>query len=173
MKKKNRMQIAIIAAMAKNRVIGKSGKIPWRLPDDLKRFRDITMGHAIIMGRKTYETFGKPLIGRLNVVITRRENYQPKVSAICKIVHSLTEAFKEAELTNKDRAFVIGGAEIFEQALPFADEMYLTFVDGEFEGDSYFPEFDSRLWLVVRTEEFKANQENPHPSRFVIFQRIK
>ena len=168
------MQISIIAAMAKNRVIGKGNKIPWKLSSDLKRFKNLTMGHPVIMGRKTYESIreslGHPLLGRLNIVVTHQKDYEAEG---CEIVHSLKDAFRAAGAANRDEAFVIGGAEIYKQALPLADKMYLTIVKAEIDGDAYFPAFNSDEWEAVNQEEIKADQNNQYPHLFKVFQRPK
>ena len=143
------MTISIIVAYAENRVIGRDNTLLWHLPDDLKRFKRLTMGHHIIMGRKTWESIGRPLPGRTNVVISgNRELEIPGV----KIFHSLGEALNTAENQGEDEAFVIGGGEIYRQALPSADKLYLTVVTGSDEGDTYFPEIDPEEWQILHRE---------------------
>lgn len=164
------MRISIIAAMAKNRVIGKKNTIPWRLCSDLKRFKNLTMGYPVIMGRKTFESIGKPLLGRLNIIITHRKDYKAEG---CVVVHSLEDAFEAAKVTNRDEVFVIGGAEIYEQALPLANKMYLTIVKADIEGDAYFPEFNPRKWAAVYQEEINADEKNQYPHLFVDFERLQ
>lgn len=132
--------ISIIVAVAgKNRVIGKRGGMPWYIPAELKRFKEITMGHPIIMGRKTHESIGRALFGRTNIVIT----HDPKFSAEgCIVVHSLEEAIKQAQgKPGSEEIFIMGGGQIYEQALPLADKLYLTYLDKEIEGDVFFPDY--------------------------------
>lgn len=131
------MKISIIVAVAgKKRVIGKKGSLPWYIPEELKRFKEITMGHPIIMGRKTHESIGRVLLGRTNIVITTHPDYQVPG---CIIVHSLEEALRQAQ--GDDECFVIGGGEIYKQALILADKLYLTYIDKEIEGDVFFPDY--------------------------------
>ena len=136
--------------MAGNRVIGVRGTLPWHLPEDLKRFKALTTGHPVIMGRKTHESIlqslGRPLPNRRSIVITRSAGYD---AAGCEVVTSLEAGI---ELANGQPAFVIGGAEIYALALPVADAMYLTEISGEFDGDAWFPEFNSSDWMEVRRE---------------------
>jgi len=139
------VQLAIVAALASNRVIGKNGALPWHLPEDLKHFRELTSGHAVIMGRKTFESIlaflGKPLPNRRNIVITRSAQY---ASPGCEVVNSLADAIS---IAGPQQAFVIGGAEIYAQALPLAEILHLTEIDKSCDGDAWFPEFDRGDWL--------------------------
>lgn len=129
-------KISIIVAVAgKKRVIGKRGALPWYIPAELKRFKEITTGHPIIMGRKTHESIGRALPGRTNIVITRDPNYQAEG---CIVVHSLDEAIKVAK---EKEIFIIGGGQIYEQALPRADKLYLTYIEKQIEGDVFFPDY--------------------------------
>ena len=159
------MIISLIAAMDKNRVIGKNNTLPWSMPADLKRFREITKGKPVIMGRKTFESIGRPLPDRLNIVMTRDKNYRAKG---CVMVHSVEEAIAAAG--DAAEIMVIGGAEIFGQFLPLADKMYLTIIDAEFEGDTFFPEYDPKEWKKITWQEFPADLKNPHPSVFLILE---
>jgi len=129
------MVISIIAAMAKNRVIGRGNELPWRLPSEHRRFKEITMGHAVIMGRKTFESIGHPLPGRRNIIITRRQDFAP---AGCEIVPDLRTAL--AVCAGSDEVFICGGESIFHEAMPLANRIYLTIVDEVFDGDAHFPE---------------------------------
>ncbi|MEK7607061.1 MAG: dihydrofolate reductase [Patescibacteria group bacterium] len=140
------MPLSIIAAIGPNNVIGKKGVLPWHLPEDIKRFKQLTMGHPIIMGRKTYESIGKPLPGRVNIVITRQENF---AAPGCAVFQSLKEAI--AKFKDQD-PFVIGGAEIYRLALPLADRLYITEVRIPTEGDVFFPEFDRGQWTETSRE---------------------
>lgn len=162
--------ISIIAALAKNnRAIGKDNKLLWHIPEDLQRFREITRGHTVIMGRKTLESMGKLLFNRLNIIITRDRSYtiSPSFTLIdriieVKICHSLSEALKYAKTygAGKEKAqqeiFVIGGGGLFRQAIPFADKLYLTLVEGDFEADSFFPDY-TEFQKVVFEKKSKGN----------------
>lgn len=129
----------VVAIAGKKRVIGKKGGLPWYIPEELKRFKQITMGHPIIMGRKTHESIGKPLPGRTNIIMTHDPLYQ---SAGCIITHSLSEAMDEAKSKEGgEEVFIIGGGELYKQALPLADKLYLTYIDKEIEGDVFFPDY--------------------------------
>ncbi|OGZ00162.1 MAG: dihydrofolate reductase [Candidatus Liptonbacteria bacterium RIFCSPLOWO2_01_FULL_52_25] len=159
--------ISIIVAMGKNRVIGNGGNIPWRLPADLKHFKEATMGHAVVMGRKTYESIGKPLPGRTNIVITWQKDY---AAPGCVTAASLNEAFKKAGV---GEVFVIGGAEIYREAMPRVDKLYVTLIDRDFEGDAYFPEIDPNEWRVSSRKEGATDEKNPYPYSFLTFERIR
>ena len=148
------MSLSIIVAMTEDRVICKDNQLPWHLSDDLKRFKKITMGHPIIMGRKTFESIGKPLPGRQNIVITRDADYKMEGATV---VHSLSEALAACEKEGGE-PFVIGGASIFKLALPMADKIYLTIIHRRFEGDVYFPKFELN-------GEFKIVEQSRHPSQ--------
>ena len=139
--------IKIIAAMSKNRVIGDSNTLIWHLPEDLKRFRKLTTGNTIVMGRKTYESIGKPLPNRRSIIITRDPDY--KVEG-CEVANSLEDALL---LSNRD-CFIIGGGEIYRQAMDIADRIYLTLIDKEFKGDTSFPKIKD--WLEISREDFIA-----------------
>lgn len=141
--------VNIIVAMSKNRVIGDSNALIWHLPEDLKRFRNLTTGNAIVMGRKTYESIGRPLPNRRSIVITRDRDY---LAEGCEVVNSLEEALL---LSNSD-CFIIGGGEIYRQAMDIADRIYLTLIDKEFEGDTSFPEIKD--WVEVSCEEFRNDE---------------
>ena len=131
-------EICIIAAMSENRVIGKDGKVPWRIPEDMKHFRELTTPHPIIMGRKTFESIGRPLPGRTNIVITRDESLYVNG---CVVVHSLDAAIETAQLIDKERVFVMGGGQVYDQAIVIANRLFLTVLDSDFEGDTYFPDY--------------------------------
>lgn len=141
-------RITIIVAMARNRVIGAHNQIPWHLPDDLKMFKRLTMGHHIVMGRKTYESIGRLLPGRTTVVVTRQRDYAVPGAIIADSLHdAINAAARDGEI------FVIGGAELFREALPIADRMHLSLVDAEPKGDTWMPDFDAALWSEVASEE--------------------
>ncbi|PIE42578.1 MAG: type 3 dihydrofolate reductase [Gammaproteobacteria bacterium] len=166
------MKLAIIVAQAKNRVIGVKNKLPWHLPEDLRYFKQVTMGRPIIMGRNTYESIGRPLPGRTNIVITRQADYAPQG---VRVVHSLEQAIELAEsvalIDGATEAMIIGGAQIYEQALSLADRLYLTEVDAEVEGDAWFPEFNQDEWNEVGRENFSAEGANPYNYSFIVLDK--
>ena len=155
--------IALVVAMAENRVIGKENKLIWHLPADLKHFKNITTGHPIIMGRKTFESIGKPLPNRTNIVITRQTDFEAEGILVA---HSLSDALMMAQQMDSD-IFVIGGAEIYKQAMFLADTIYLTEVHHTFDGDTFFPEIDSVLWEETSREEHEADEKNKYNYAFV------
>ncbi|MGD8744170.1 MAG: dihydrofolate reductase [Candidatus Woesebacteria bacterium] len=162
------MIVSLIAAVSENYVIGNKGKIPWNLPADLKRFKKITMGHHIIMGRETFESIGKPLPGRKNIVVSRNKKYEAEG---CRVVHSLKDALEIAKTNKEDEVFVIGGEQIYSLALPRADKIYLTKVKKNYEGDTFFPEMDMNNWKVTSKESFKSNGDNPLAFEFIIYEK--
>ena len=154
--------------MAKNRVIGANGAIPWHLPNELKLFKSLTMGHHIVMGRKTYESIGRLLPGRTTVIVTKQRDYAVPGAIVA---HSIEEAL--AACTNDDECFVIGGAELFRETLPVADRLYLTVVDAEPAGDTFMPEFDMDRWRETSSQSFAADEKHAHPYRFTVYDRIR
>lgn len=162
------MKISLIVAMATNRVIGLDNRLPWHLPADLQHFKAITMGKPILMGRKTWESIGRPLPGRTNIVITRDNAYQAEG---CVVVHDIPAALAAA--SGHDEVMVIGGAEFYRQVLPQADTLYLTCVDGDFEGDTFFPELADDDWREVACEAHAADEKNPHAYRFITLERVR
>ena len=142
------MIISLIAAVGKNNVIGVDNKLPWKLSADLKRFRQITSGKPVIMGRKTFESIGKPLPNRINIIITRDKTYKADG---CAIVNSAEEALKATE--GNEEIMIIGGEQVFREFLPKSNKMYLTIIDKNFEGDVYFPEYDKNEWKELSREE--------------------
>lgn len=165
------MKISIIVARAKNGVIGRNNELVWRLSSDLKLFKRITTGHHIIMGRKTYESMGKPLPNRTSIVITRNKDYSLPEGHFS--VNSLQEAIQLCISKNLTKVFVIGGAEIYSQALPLADELMVTEVQAEPEGDAFFPELDPLLWQKTSEEHYSKDEQNQYDFDFVIYQRRK
>ncbi|MDD2337597.1 MAG: dihydrofolate reductase [Geobacteraceae bacterium] len=155
------MILSLIAAMAENRVIGRGAEIPWELPDDRRRFREITWGHPVVMGRKTYETLGGPLPGRVNIVLTRDCGYR---AAGCLVVHDRDEALHV--VADADELFVCGGGELYREFLPLADKIYLTVLHQEVEGDVLFPEIPG--YFVV-TEREKVSEPVPHS--FLVYEK--
>jgi len=157
------MKIILIAAMAKNRVIGRGNAIPWHIPSELQRFKALTMGHTLIMGRKTFESIGRPLPGRKTVIVTRNPEYR---APGCAVATSLTAAI--ALCAKEETIFIAGGGEIYQEALPLADAMYLTVLDREVEGDVFFPEFGPSLFRNVSEERVKGTE----PYIFTAFSRV-
>lgn len=151
--------LSLLVAMSKNRVIGKNNQLPWHLPEDLKHFKVLTMGHPIIMGRKTYESIGKILPGRINIIVTRQKNYViPSATVVDSIQSAFAAGFEENSAKNE--AFVIGGEEIFHQALTFSQRIYLTEIQKTFDGDTFFPELNSQEWHETkRTIHFSEGIE--------------
>lgn len=166
------MDIAIYVAIAENGVIGRDGGLPWRLSTDMRRFKADTMGKPIVMGRKTWESFPrKPLPGRRNIVITRDRAYRAEGA---EIVHSLDEALakaREGDMAGAGEAAVIGGAEIFAQALPLADRLHITRVLAPVEGDVFFPPVDPVAWRVVRQENVPAGEKDSYATRYAVYER--
>ena len=161
------MVLSIIAAFDLNYVIGSENKLPWHLPADLKLFKSTTMGHHVIMGRNTFESIGKPLQGRIFVVITSKEDYHPEGVLIA---NSLSEAIK---LCGKDEeVFIIGGGQVFSEAINIADRLYITLIHHHFEGDTYFPELNLDEWKQVMREDMPANEKNAWPYSFILYERI-
>lgn len=161
-------RLSIIAAMDQNRVIGIGNRLPWRLPADLAHFKALTMGHHMVMGRKTYESLpgGKPLPGRISVIVTRDATFS---APGCVVVHSLSDAVAACE--GDDEAFFIGGADMYRQALDVAQRLYLTEVKTDVEGDAWFPEFDRKIWREVERTRCLADEKNPYDYDFVVFDR--
>jgi len=159
--------ITIIAAIAKNNALGKDNKLIWHIPADLKRFKKVTVNHHVIMGRKTYESLGKPLPNRTNIIITRNANFKAEG---CVVVNSLQDAIEAAK---EDKSpYILGGAEIYKQAILIADKLDLTFVHHNFEADAFFPEIDKTIWKETLREDFKANDKNKYDYSFVTFERL-
>lgn len=150
--------------MSKNRVIGNNNSLIWSLPNDLKRFRKLTTGNTVVMGRKTYESIGKTLPNRRNIIITRNENLS--IDDDCEIVNSLEEAL----LLCDNNCFIIGGGEIYKQSMSLADKLYITYVDGDLEGDTKFPELGSN-WVEVVKEDFNIDEKHQYNYSFVEYER--
>lgn len=165
--------LTLVVAMASNRVIGRDNALPWRLPKDLAYFKRVTMGYPIIMGRKTFESIGRPLPGRCNIVVTQQPQWQAEG---VEVVHSLPQALdlahSKASAESLDQVMLIGGAALFEQALPLAQRMHLTQVHAEVEGDVYFPEFEIERWRETEREDCFADETNPFDYSFVVYNRV-
>lgn len=157
--------IAILVAMANNRTIGLNNTLPWRIPEDLKHFKALTIGHHMIMGRKTFDSIGKPLPGRITVVVTRSRDL--KVEG-CIVAHSLGEAIAACA---DDEIFVVGGAEIYAQALPLASTLYVTEIQQDVAGDAHFPEFDRKAWQEIARERRSQSEPQPLDYHFVTYRR--
>ena len=162
------MRNSLIVAMSENRVIGREGRLPWHLSADLRRFKQLTMGHTIVMGRKTSESIGRPLPGRTSIVVTRRHGVAPP--GVC-VAASLDAA---AQLAADDREiFFIGGGEIYRQVLPRIQRIYLTLVHAEVPGDTYFPELPTDQWQLVQRTDHAADEKNDYPFSFLVYERVK
>lgn len=162
--------ISFVVALDQNRVIGLNGALPWRLPDDMKRFRAITMGHRVLMGRKTYESLPprfRPLPGRKNIVLTRQSDYD---APGCVVVNSVAEALQV--VAEDEELMVIGGAQLYEALFDTVDRLYMTLVQGYNEGDVFFPAIDSEQWREVAREEHPADERHAVPFSFVVLERI-
>lgn len=172
------MLISIIVGVGHHHVIGKDNKMPWHLSADLRYFAKTTKGHPIIMGRKCYESIGRPLPDRQNIIVTRNLSFQ---EAGCTIVHSLEQALKEAanyyptptKATQLPEVFIIGGGEIYRQAMALADRLYITYIDVDVpEGDVFFPEFDKSQWYTLLEEVHQKDEKNPYNYTFSILERL-
>lgn len=166
-------RISIIAALSSNRVIGRDGALPWRLPDDFKYFKRLTTGHTLVMGRRTFESLGGPLPDRRHIVLTRQRDWRPAfASSDLRVVHSLDEALKIAA-KDEGEIFIIGGEQIFREALPRADRLYLTQVRASVEGDTSFPEIDNEKWERVEHTPHPPDSQNPYSFAFERYERKK
>lgn len=163
--------ISIIAAVAENRVIGSDGKMPWRLSTDMKRFKRLTMGKPVVMGRKTFESIGKPLAGRLNVVVTRQPGFRQEGVAVAASLDAALALAMEAAGSENGEVIVAGGGEIYAAAIGLADRLYITHVEACPEGDTRFPDIDPAVWRATATESVPAAEKDSAASRFVIYER--
>lgn len=161
--------INLIVAKASNNVIGAKNDLIWHLPNDLKHFKNLTSGHPIIMGRKTFESLGRPLPNRTNIVVTRDKDWQAEN---IEKEFSLEKAIESAKKINED-IYIIGGGNIYKQAMEFADVLYITEVHHEFEGDTYFPEIDEEIWEEVARENFMKDEKHPYAYSYVTYKRIQ
>ncbi len=166
------VSVVIVAAIAANGVIGADGDMPWRLSTDLKRFKSITLGKPVIMGRKTFESIGRPLPGRLNIVVTRSKDYAPEG---VKIASSLEEAIRvaaeRARSDDADTICVVGGGEIYKLAMPLADRLHITHVQCEPDGDTVFPAIDRAIWAPVHEEQVGEGEKDTFATRYVIYDK--
>lgn len=167
------IKVALICAMASNGVIGNENKLPWRLPEDLRHFRRTTMGHSVVMGRKTWESIGRPLPGRTNIVVTRQPDYQAEGASVRD---SLESALKLAEnmaiIDGAEQAFVIGGAELYRQALPLAKLFHLTRIHAEVPGHTFLTGFEESEWREISRRDYKSDPENPYDYSICLLRRF-
>lgn len=159
-------RVSLVVAMAKNRVIGAHHGIPWKLPNEVKLFKEITMGHHIVMGRVTYETINRLLPGRTTVIVTRNPDYRVPGAIVARSIREALDACKD-----DDEIMVIGGAEIFRETLPIADRIYLTIVDGSPAGDTFMPEFDMAEWRQTSSKQFDADEKHAYAFTFYVLDR--
>lgn len=168
------MIVALIAAVASNGVVGRNNQLPWRLPEDLGYFKRTTLGKPIVMGRRTWDSIGRPLSGRANIVVSRqRDLILEGASVVADLESGIALASELARADGVEELMVIGGGEIYARALPLADRLYLTEVHAEVEGDTLFPDWDRRQWLEISRERHAASGENPYDYSFVVYQRSK
>lgn len=160
------MRVSIIAALSENRVIGKDNKLPWHIPEDLRWFKKVTAGHPLIMGRKTFDSIGRPLPGRKNVIISRQRDYKVPEALV---FHSLEDTIDKLKADREEEIFIIGGANIFKEALTYTDRIYLTLIHKEFQGDVFFPEIPAGIFKKT----FEERHLKPLPFTFFIMDRVK
>lgn len=157
-------EICIVAAISENRIIGKDNKLLWRIPEDLKHFRELTTGHPVIMGRRTFESVGGPLPNRINIVVTGDKIFEAEGCIVC---HSLAEAIEAAKAGEHEKIFIIGGGKVFEQTIGFVDKLYLTVVEAKFEGDTFFPDYSDFKKIVSQ----KSGKSGGLSFRFLVLER--
>lgn len=162
------MIISLLLAASENNVIGKDNSLPWHLPNDLKYFKNLTWGLPILMGRKTFDSIGKPLPGRKSIVITRSQDWQHEG---VEVVHSIEAAVQKAHALGAKEIFVIGGAEIFNASLPQADRIYLTRIHHHFDGDVFFPEIDEAAWQLTSSRFCEKDEKNPYDHTYQVWER--
>ena len=165
------MIVSMIAALSKNRVIGKHNDLPWHLPDDMKYFMQTTKGHHTIMGRKNYESIPekfRPLPNRTNIVVTRQHSFK---APGCIVVNSVERGLDISRDNGEREVFIIGGAEIYGVGIPHADRLYLTEIDAVIDGDTFFPEFDKRAWRELSRKNHPADERHPYPFDFVVYEK--
>jgi dihydrofolate reductase len=167
------MIVSLIVAASENNVIGKNGQLPWHLPNDMKYFRDTTMGHCVIMGRKNFDSIPdkfRPLQGRTNIIVTHQKDFS---APGCIVVHSIEQALDEAKKQNETEAFIIGGGEIFKQSMEIADKIYLTRIHATIDGDVFFPPINMKIWKEDLVMHFKADEKNKFDYSFIVLSRNK
>ncbi|TNF67507.1 MAG: dihydrofolate reductase [Gammaproteobacteria bacterium] len=158
--------ISFIVAYAKNRVMGKNNQLPWQISDDLKLFKQYTLNKPIVMGRKTYESIGRPLPKRRNIILTHKKNYKTNGIEICHDIEQIDKLVKD-----EPEVFVIGGAELFKLYMPLVKKMYLSKIDANIEGDTFFPDWDSNLWQKTQHQFYPKNEHNEYAFDFEIWQK--
>lgn len=163
------MIVSAIVATAQNNVIGKDGQIPWYLPADLRFFKQTTLNHHVIMGRRSFESIGRPLPKRTNIIITRDLFF---TATGCVVAHSIEEALRIARDNGETEAFIIGGGEIYKQSMHYWDRLYLTRVDARVEGDAFFPQIDIDDWEIIASESHTADEKNEYDYTFLTMERI-
>ncbi|MEQ8517433.1 MAG: dihydrofolate reductase [Cytophagales bacterium] len=163
------MKVSMIVAASENNVIGKNNELVWHMPADFRYFKEKTKGHIIIMGRKTFESLGKPLKYRTNIIVSKRDNYKPEGT---EVFDSIEKALKWASIQGDDEVFIIGGASIYKQSLSIADRIYLTRIHGIFEGDTYFPEPGER-WQLISSKKNSSDEKNPYDYTFLVYEKIR
>ncbi|MCP3062098.1 dihydrofolate reductase [Myxococcus sp. K38C18041901] len=159
------MRLSAIVALASNRVIGADNQLPWRLPADLARFKRLTLGHTLVMGRKTYESIGRPLPGRTFIVVTRQKDFAPPAVTVA---HSVEEALQQAEARGDDEVFIAGGADLYAQTMDRIQRLYLTRIARDYPGDTRFPEVDLSGWRLIEEEQ---HPESAPPYAFLTYER--
>lgn len=162
------LHISLLVAASENNVIGKNNQLPWHLPNDLKYFKNLTWGMPIVMGRKTFDSIGKPLPGRKSIVITRNKDW--KFGGVA-VVHSIQDAIDQSERFGVKEIFVIGGAHVFEAAFPLATRLYLTRIRHHFDGDVFLPPIDERKWKLVNSHDHAADEKNKYPHTYEVWER--
>jgi dihydrofolate reductase len=165
------MTISLIAALTQNRVIGKNNDLPWHLPDDMKYFMQTTQHHYVVMGRRNYESIPekfRPLPNRTNMVVTRQNNFKAQG---CIVVHSLEQAIELAKANHEQELFIIGGAEIYKLGMPYANRLYLTEIQTELEGDTYFPSIDQQQWTEMSRVHRAADMKHLYAFDFVVYEK--
>lgn len=163
------MKISCIVAAAKNRVIGKDNDIPWYLPADLQYFKKVTLNHTVVMGRNCYNSIGRPLPKRTNIILTRDPYF---ISSNCIICNSIHDALSQAKKIGEEEIFIIGGGQIYNQTINLWDKLYYTEVDLEVEGDVFFPQIDFSKWKLTSQDKYTKDEKNPHNYNFMIFEKI-
>ena len=164
------MIVSLIVAYAKNtRAIGKDNQLLWHLKDDLKKFKEVTLNHTLIMGRKTFDSIGRPLPKRHTIIVTRNTDY---AQAGCSVVHSIEQGIQLAKKNGETEVFIAGGAEIYKQSLPFVDQLYLTEVDCDLDGDVYFPQVDLSGWKNINQYSYLKDERNQYPFSINIWEKL-
>lgn len=166
------LSVAIIVAMAQNNVIGKDNQLPWRIPADLKYFKSMTMGKPMIMGRKTFESIGKPLPGRTTIVVTKNKQFSfPGVLVAYSVDEALRQACEVATDSGVGEVMVVGGAQLYAECLPLADRLYITEIKAVVDGDAYFPSLTPDVWYQEERDDFPKDERNEHPYSFAVYSR--